>query len=228
MIATQTIRVLCVEDEPLAVEGLRSVLVSTGDMTLVTSLTSADEVVVEALRLRPEIVILDVESGGRDAFEAAVDLHHQCPGVKVVLMSGSVHDQYVSQATRSHVAGYFSKRDPPQVVVDGLRRIVRGEQVFSPRVMQRCVPLRGHATSNGHNGDLSLTAVPTRLDTLTNREREVLRLIGQGLARAEIAHRLCRSPKTVDGHRERLMQKLDIHTTAELVRFAIREGLAEA
>lgn len=231
MIAVHAAKVLCVCDEPLVVEGLRSVLGTLQDLVLAGSVPGAENVVEEATRLRPDLILLDIEGSGRDVFEAAMDLHTQCRWAKLVFLSASVHDQYVSDATRAHAAGYFSKREPSQVLLDGLRRILAGERVFSPRVLRRCVPCLGGgdgAMELGGEAGTTAMLVRTRLETLTTREREVLRMIGHGFSRACIAQRLCRSPKTIDGHRERLMQKLDIHTTAELVRFSIREGLAEA
>ena len=113
------------------------------------------------------------------------------------------------------------KGDDPGALVEGIRKVSRGHFAFSPKVQERCkspaVQRRGE-----------VTPPKTKLDSLSPREQEVLRLIGRGLTRSEIAETLCRSAKTVDGHREKIMEKLDIHDRGELVRFAIREGLVEA
>jgi DNA-binding NarL/FixJ family response regulator len=105
-------------------------------------------------------------------------------------------------------------------IIDGIRQVHDGQFCFSPKVQERCQPAKA-----GKRGKIE--PPPSKLDTLTPREQEVLRMIGKGLSRAEIAETMCRSPKTIDGHRESIMEKLGIHDRAELVRFAIREGLVE-
>lgn len=209
-------RVLCVEDHAILVEGLRARLAREPDFEYVGRLASADDLVASCERLRPDIVVMDIEMPGRNAFEAAADLRRVSPGMRVVFLSAHVRDRYLSSAMQSGAAGYFSKLDDPESLLDGLRRISRGESVLGPHAAERA----------GASGDGQ--RVSSRLDQLTDREREVLRLIGRGLTRAEIAESLCRSPKTIDGHRERILAKLDMHSGPELIRFAIREGLTEA
>jgi DNA-binding NarL/FixJ family response regulator len=141
--------------------------------------------------------------------------------VKVVMLSAYVRDHYLSAALKAGVWGYFSKSDDPDSIVEGLRKVAKGEFVMGPKVAERCKPVKPGKRSKSHEPPKS------KLETLTTREQEVLRLIGRGMSRTQIAETLCRSPKTVDGHRERIMAKLDIHTGPELVRFAIREGVVE-
>lgn len=211
------IRVLCADDHPFLVEGLRTRFELEGDIECVGRLPSAEGLAAEAERLRPDAVLMDIEMPGPDPFDAADEIRRRTPDVRVILLSGYVRDRYISAALRCKVWGYFSKSDDPQVIIQGIRDVARGQFAMSPLVSERC---RGADKSRGLAAKVSC-----RLDTLTKRELEVLRFIGRGLTRIEIAETICRSPKTVDGHRERIMQKLDIHTGPELVRFAIREGL---
>lgn len=218
-----TIRVLCVDDHGLLAEGLRVRLGAERDFEVVGWLPDADRLLEEARRLEPDVVLMDVEMPGSDPFEVTTDLRRARPAIKVVMLTAHVRDHYMSAAFKAGVSGYFSKTDDLGVLVDGLRRIARGDFVLGPSVSERARPLRLRSRER-----FTAESMSAKIDGLTGREQEILRLIGRGLSRLEIAKTLSRSPKTVDGHREKLMEKLDIHSTTELVRFAIREGLAEA
>ena len=220
MTAQDVIRILCVDDHAFLVEGLRARLELERDLHITGRLSSADDLVPEARRLHPDIILLDIEMPGLDPFEAAEDLHHQCPDIKTIILSAFVRDHYLSAAFSAGCWGYFSKSDAVGDIIEGVRRVMGGEFVLSPKVAERCKP-------QPEPGESPAPPRGSRLDLLTAREQEVLRLIGRGLTRAEMAAALHRSPKTIDGHRERIMRKLDIHSSVELVRFAIQEGFAE-
>ncbi|MCA9292006.1 MAG: response regulator transcription factor [Phycisphaerales bacterium] len=218
--SVRRIRVLCVDDHAFMVEGLRARLEMEPDFEFVGRLPTADDLIAEARRLRPTVVLLDIEMPGADVFEIAGDLHRMLPDVRVVFLSAFVRDHYLAAAVEAGAWGYFSKSDEPDEIIAGVRDVANGRLAFGPSVQERCRPTpagRGRAT----------TPPTTRLDSLSPREQEVLRLIGRGLSRSEIARALSRSPKTVDGHREKIMEKLDLHDRAALVRFAIAEGLVE-
>lgn len=221
----EPLRILCVDDHAFLVEGLRTRFELEDDLECVGRLKSADNLPAEVKRTGPDIVLLDIEMPGADPFDAIDELRRQCPDVRVVILSAYVRDRYISAAFKAGAWGYFSKSDEASAIIDGLRKVRTGEFAMSDQVRERC------QTTNTHEGRRSSrNAAPpeTKLDLLTAREQEVLRFIGKGLTRAEIANTLSRSVKTIDGHREAIMAKLDIHDRAELVRFAIREGLVEA
>jgi DNA-binding NarL/FixJ family response regulator len=219
---SRKLRILCVDDHAFLVDGLKARFGLEPDLDVIGRLSSAETLVPEAMRLKPDIVLLDIEMPGPDPFDAADDLRRRCPDIKVVMLSAYVRDHYVSAALKAGVWGYFSKSDDPDAIVEGLRKVARGEFVMGPKVAERCKPVKP-----GKRGKDSGEPPKSKLETLTGREQEVLRLIGRGMSRTQIAQTICRSPKTVDGHRERIMAKLDIHSGPELVRFAIREGVAE-
>lgn len=221
MTLQKTIRILCVDDHAFLIDGLKARFGMERDLELVGRLSSAEGLAAAVKEHRPDIVLLDIEMPGPDPFEAASDLKRLYPDTKVVILSAYVRDHYLSAAFRAGAWGYFSKSDEAEEIVNGLRQVARGEFTLGPKVQERCKPVE---TRRGGK----VEPPNTRLDTLTAREREVLRMIGKGMTRAEIAEAITRSPKTVDGHREKIMQKLDIHDRGELVRFAIREGLVEA
>ncbi len=218
---TGQIRLLCVDDHAFLIDGLEARLALEPDLQLVARLGSADGLLGEVRRHRPDIVLLDIEMPGPDPFEAAADVHRSYPDVRTVFLSAYVRDHYITAAVRAGAWGYFAKSEPSEVILDGLRSVAGGQFTFSPRVAERCRPPAGPAVSAQPGPKVS------RLEALSPRELEVLRLIGKGLSRAEIAKAISRSPKTVDGHRESIMEKLDIRDRAGLVRFAIREGLIE-
>ncbi len=214
------IRILCVDDHSFLVDGLAARFEIERDLEYIGSLPSADRLITEAREKKPDIVLLDIEMPGTDPFEAADDLRRQCPDVRTIFLSAYVRDHYISAAVKAGAWGYFSKGEDADTIVKGIRKVAGGDFSFSPKVQARCKPSRG-----GRHG--KLVPPTSKLDALTPREQEVLRLIGRGMSRSEIAGTICRSPKTIDGHRESIMQKLGIHDRAELVRFAIREGMVE-
>lgn len=230
------IRLLCVDDHAFLVEGLRAQFSVSGEgreFQVVGRLATAQNLVVEAQRLRPDIILLDIELPGPDPFEMADRLHRQDERAKIVFLSAYVRDHYIAEAYRCGACGYFSKADEINDIINGLRRVAQGggadcEFVFGPKVKARCRPPRQRHTLGGVRTAKRDAQPPSRLETLSVRELEVLRLIGKGLSRNEVAKALSRSAKTIDRHQERMLKKLGLETRAELIRFAIREGLAEA
>ncbi len=217
-----TIKVLCVDDHPLVGDALQASVAAASDMTLVGRLASAENVVEQAKQSGAEVILMDIEMPGKDPFEAIEDLRRQCPDAKVIMLSAYVRDHYLDSAVSAGAWGYVCKSDDPEAIMSAIRRVHRGEFVFGQEVQQRC-NIEGHMErrSNGER--------PTsKLQTLTPREQQVLRMIGRGLSRAQIAAEICRSPKTVDAHRASIMEKMDIHDRVDLARYAIREGLVEA
>jgi two-component system response regulator NreC len=209
-----------VDDHSLLIEGLQARFELERDVECVGAMPSAEHLLAEVKRLKPDIVLLDIEMPGPDPFEAADELRRHCPEVRTIFLSAYIRDHYISAAVKAGAWGYFSKSEDAVTLIKGIRRVAEGEFSFSPKVQERCRP-----TARARRGQL--TPPSTKLDALTAREQEVLRMIGRGMPRSEIAETLCRSPKTIDGHRESIMEKLNIHDRAELVRFAIREGLVE-
>ena len=218
------LRVLCVDDHALLVEGLRAQFALDGRLQLVGSLTTADDLLNQVETHRPDVVLLDIEMPGADAFEAADRLHHEHPDVPFAFLSAHIRDGYLTASFKCGAGGYFSKADDLEDLVEATLQVARSHSdafVMSPKVRQRCLGAAATTTPGGAR------PVPL-LDCLTPREIEVLRLIGKGLSRVEIAAQLSRSPKTIDGHQERMLRKLNMESRADLMRFAIREGLAEA
>ena len=206
---SRPIRVLCVDDHAFLVAGLRARLDIEPGMEFVGHRETADDLVAHVRRTKADVVLMDIEMPGADVFEAIHDLRHRCPDVRAILLSAHVRDQYLDSAFSSGAWGYLTKGDSPDEVIDGIRRVALGESVVSPDVMARRRP------------------EGSRLAKLTAREKQILRMIANGMSRTEIAERLCRSPMTIDNHRKSILKKLGIHDRVELVRYAIAEGLGE-
>ena len=213
--SVRTTRILCVDDHAFLVDGMQTRIALEDDLEFVGSVGTADDLVGEVERRGADIVLLDVEMPGPDPFEALEDLHRRCPDVRVLMLSAYVRDHYLDAALNAGAWGYLSKSDPPAEVIAAIRKVRDGAFAFGSTVLERCqVDERGGRPAS-------------RLSTLTPREIQVLRMIGKGMSRQEIAEATHRSPKTIDNHRAAIMEKLGIHDRVELARYAISEGLAE-
>jgi DNA-binding NarL/FixJ family response regulator len=219
--ASAPIRVLSVEDHECLVDGLRARFALHSDIELVGRLSTAEDLEPEVKRLKPDIVLMDIAMAGPDPFEAIEDLHRIHPEARVIILSAYLRDHYLDLATAAGAWGYIMKDDDPDVLIRAIRSVAAGTYVFSEDVTERCIRDRRAANSEPSPAPLS------KLTSLTHREKEVLRFIGRGFSRAQIATTLHRSPKTIDAHRAAIMEKMDIHDRVALAIFAVREGLVE-
>jgi len=214
------IKVLCVDDHKFLGEGLRARLSLEKDMEFVGWAPSAETLLHDVERTKADVVLLDIEMPGPDPFEVLADLGRAHPDVRVVMLSAYVVDHYIDRALQAGAWGYLSKSDEPDTVIDAIHKVIGGEFAFGPQVLERVQP----GTTAGHQ-----TKPPeTKLSLLTPRELQILRMIGKGMSRTQIAEAVHRSPKTIDNHRAAIMEKLDIHDRVELARYAIREKLSDA
>lgn len=213
------LRILCVDDHAIIAEGLKTKLALEPDMDFCGWLESADMLIDEVRRTQANVVLLDIEMPGRDPFEVVGDLGRQFPEVRAIMLSGHIRDLYIDAAVRAGAWGYLSKSDEPDTVIDAIRKVSGGEFAFSPSVLERCQSAQAAGGKQQQRG--------SKLSLLTPREMQILRMIGKGMSRLEIAKVISRSPKTVDNHRAAIMEKLGIRERVDLARFAIREGLCE-
>lgn len=218
MIGRNSIRVLCVDDHEFLSEGLAARMSLERDMECVGRLNNAENLPNEVRRTHADVVLLDLEMPGPDPLERLSELMRQDPDAKVVILSAHVRDSYLDAALQRGAVGYFAKSDSPTAIFEGVRQVAAGGRAFGKDIAER---LEHASNSRGEPGE-------SKLRSLSPRELEVLRLIGRGMSRADIARQLFRSLKTIDAHHTAIMRKLDIHDRAELTRYAIREGLVEA
>ena len=208
------VRVLLADDHALVRAGFRALLRGFVGVTVVAETDNGRD----ALRLieehRPDVVLMDIAMPELNGLEAAIRVRDLDPHVRVIILSMHANEEYILRALRAGVAGYLIKDAGPVELELALQAVTRGETYLSPAVSKRL------AEYVRRMGDGS-----SPLDELTARQREVLQLIAEGHTTREIARTLDLSVKTIETHRTRLMERLDIHDIAGLVRYAVRVGL---
>ncbi len=213
----EAIRVLVADDHAVVREGIRHVLSNAAGFEVVAEAVEASEVLRLAESHRPDVVVLDITMPGESGLEILPRLREILPGVRVLILSMHDHPQYVMEAAKVGADGYVLKNARPAELRQAVRSIHRGDSFFSPSVARQLGEgLRQEAEREERVG---------RLESLTPRERDVLRQIADGYTNKEIAADLGISPRTVESYRESLMQKLRIRTIAGLTRFAMETGL---
>lgn len=220
MAALKTISVLVVDDHALIRAALVTVLNATDDLRVVAEASNGADAVELAHKHSPAVVVLDVEMPGVDAFHAASHILQLKPNTAIMFLTGHAHDRAIEQAIKVGALGFVVKGDDPSAIPNAIRAIARGEQYFSPTVADRI---------KGSLADIRKRKVTgTRGATLSEREVEVLRYVGRGYAKKQIAEMLGISVKTVDKHVTSVMEKLDIHDRVELALYAVREKFISA
>jgi DNA-binding NarL/FixJ family response regulator len=215
-----TVRVLLADDQPLVRAGLRTLLESDDDIEVVGEATSGDEAVERARAARPDVVLMDIRMPGLDGLEATrcIMADERLAGVRVVILTTFDLDEYVYQALRLGAAGFLAKDVEPAELRHAVRVVARGDALLSPGVTRRLIAEFAARPDRE-------PAAAVRLTVLTDREREVLTLVGEGLSNDDIAQRLHMSPATVKTHIGRIMGKLAAHDRAQLVVLAYETGL---
>jgi DNA-binding NarL/FixJ family response regulator len=216
----KAITALVADDHPLIRSALVAVLNDTDDIRVVAEAANAADAVELAHKHSPSVVILDVDMPGIDAFHAATHIRQLRPSTAILFLSASDHDRTIEQAIKVGALGYIVKSDDPAGIPGAIRTVARGEQYFSPRAAERLQGGVGEVRRRKITG--------TRGAMLSDREVEVLRYVGKGFAKKQIAEMLGISVKTVDKHVTSVMEKLDIHDRVELALYSVREGLINA
>ena len=210
---TNPMRVVLVDDQELVRAGVRKVLEGEPDMVVVGEAEDGYEMMKLLHSIEADVVVMDLNMPGRDGFEALRDLHMADLPVKVLVLSLHDDPQYVGRAVREGAHGYLLKDCAVQDLPLAVRAVMQGRPFFSPRAQAAL----SEALRNGQRLD--------PIDLLSPRELEVLKRVAGGLSSKEIGAALNISPRTVETHRASLMRKLDLHSVAELTRFAIEKGI---
>jgi len=215
------ITVLLAEDHTIVREGFRKMLELEADFEIVGEAQDGRTAVALVKKFHPEVVLMDIAMPLLNGLEAARQVLKAAPATKVLMLSAHSDDAYVKNATDSGAVGFLLKQTSSHDVCRAIRDVHNGKTFFSPSISKRQDRL--HPQSLGRTGKLKKKTVE-----LTSREMEVLQLIAEGKANKETAAELGIGIKTVEKHREHLMQKLDIHDTAGLTRYAISAGIIES
>lgn len=214
------ITVLLAEDHVVVREGLCALLNLDGDFQIVGEARTGRQTVELALALRPEVILMDIAMPGLNGLEATRQILVANPAAKVLILSAHSDDEYVLRTTASGAVGFLEKQTSAEILIKAIREVAKGKTFFSPTIAKRLHDAQHQPRDR--NGLLKLNHA-----RLTFRESEVLQLVAEGSANRQIASELGISIKTVEKHRQQLMDKLHIHDTAGLTRYAIAHGVIE-
>ncbi|HEX8849541.1 MAG TPA: response regulator transcription factor [Gemmatimonadaceae bacterium] len=214
---TDTIRVLLADDHLVVRAGLRALLRSAHDMVVIGEAANGREAVEIAGRLRPDVVVMDLSMAELDGVAATKEIVGAGIPTKVLVLTMHGEEEYLVDALGAGAAGYLVKSAAERELVDAIRAVVHGDVYVQPAAAR--VLARGVRHPNAPADDQA------RLQRLTGREREVLRLVAEGYSAAGIGERLFISPKTVDTYKQRITEKLGLAGRPDYVRFALRAGL---
>jgi DNA-binding NarL/FixJ family response regulator len=211
--AAERARVLLVDDHPIVREGLTRVIDQEADLVVCATAVSSRDALQAVETSRPDVAVVDVSLDGSHGIDLVKELRERHPQLGVLMLS--MHDEtlYAERALRAGARGYVMKREPPQQVVQALRKVLRGGLHFSEAVTMRMLEGASRSASK---------AVALPIDRLSDRELEILELIGQGRKTRQIADALHVSMKTVQAHREHLKEKLELPDATSLARFAVQ------
>ena len=216
-----SLAVLIVDDQALVRAGFRMILEAEQDMEVVGEAADGREAVDEARRLRPDVVLMDVRMPEVDGIEATRRLLSDAADTKVVMLTTFDMDEYVYDALRAGASGFLLKDVPPEQLVAGIRAVASGDALLAPSVTRRVIE------EFVRRPPASVRTLPAKLDDLTARELEVLKLIARGLSNAEIATELFVSETTVKTHVAHVLMKLDLRDRVQAVVLAYESGLIE-
>ena len=219
--ALKQITVLLAEDHEIVRQGLRSLLEAEGDIAVVGEAATGRQAVELTGKLRPAVVVMDIAMPLLNGLEATRQIRHDFPDTQVLILSAHSDEAYVEQVIAMGAAGYLIKQTSSHALATAIREVRQGNKFFSPTVGKQ---LHDHYEKSPARPGL----VKKKTDVLSPRELEVLQLIAEGQANKQVAGELHISVKTVEKHRQRLMQKLNIHDTAGLTRYAISAGIIES
>ena len=210
----RSVRILLVDDHTIVRQGLKLILASQSDLEVVGEASTGAEAVSKAAELKPDIVLMDVAMPEMNGIEATKRIVAAQPRLRILVLSMHKEAVYVREILKAGARGYILKDAIDSELLTAIRSLARGDGYVSPAV--------SGALLNDFRKD-----VKDPVDLLSPREREVLRLLGEGKTNKEVATVLNLSVYTVDSHRGKIMEKLNLHSTGELVRFAVKNGLSD-
>jgi DNA-binding NarL/FixJ family response regulator len=215
------IRVLIVDDQTLVREGFRMILDAQEDIEVVGEAADGLEASAQARALRPDVVLMDVRMPGRDGLEATREILSEMPETHVLILTTFDLNEYVYEAMKAGASGFLLKDVPRSQLIEGVRTVANGDALLAPAITRRLIE------QFVRRPPASVRALPAKLDELTPREAEVLKLVAQGHSNAEIAAELYVSDATVKTHVAHALTKLDLRDRVHAVVFAYESGLIE-
>ncbi len=210
------IKVLLADDHGIVRGGLRRIVEESGDMVVVAEAADGHEAIQQVHETMPDVAVIDISMPGMDGLEVVSQLHSYYPKLPILILTMHEEEQYVVRAIGAGALGYITKRSAPEQLVKAIRKVHAGRRYLTEEAAES-LALRAASRARGNS----------LLDTLSNREIQVLRSLALGKTTREIAEAYHISIKTVDTYRLRLLQKLNLRNNAELTRFAIQNRLVE-
>lgn len=217
--APAKIRVLLADDHTILRAGLRMMLNAQPDIEVVGEASDGRQALAEALRLQPDVVLMDITMPEMNGIEATRQIKRALESTRVLILTMHENEEYLFQVLRAGASGYILKEAADTELISAIRVVYSGRFYMSPSAQTMMVGDYLLRVRSGEERD--------SYSALTEREREILKLVAEGLTNNQIAERLYISPKTVDTHRTHIMDKLNLHSRAELVKYAMRRGLLE-
>lgn len=211
------IRVLLADDQTVLRDGLRSLLESNPDLTVVGEAANGSDAVREIEKLRPDVAVLDISMPQLNGIDAAQFVRDRCPGTKVVILSVAADAESIYRAFQAGAAGYLLKSSAGREVVQAVRAAHLGKRYLSDQITDTVVEGYGREPQE-----------KSPMESLSRRERQILQLLADGRSAPEIAKLLSLSPRTVETYRARMMEKLGIKDFRELIVFAVKQGIVNS
>jgi DNA-binding NarL/FixJ family response regulator len=213
--------VLIIDDHPLFREGLKAIISRSSLFKVVGEAGSARQGFELAKKNRPDLILVDISLPDKSGIELSREIRSSLPDTKIMIISMHSKADYIAEAFQAGATGYLAKESASVGLLKGLELVLKGEYFLDTCLSQEVVrrlmesPVREKKITDAS------------YSSLTNREQEVMRLLAEGISRKEIAEKLFISPKTVENHRTNIMNKLDLHSTMELIRYAARLGIID-
>jgi len=211
------LRLLLGDDHTLVRQGLRKILEERPEWEVVAEVGDGREAIRKAVALRPDVAVLDVGMPLLNGIDATQQIVRKVPETRVLMLSMHSDEAYVTRALQAGATGYMLKDSAGKDLLKGVAAVAAGQSYFSPAVARLML--------DDYVRRVAGSGVADRYETLSEREREIFQLVAEGRTNKEVAELLQISPATVETHRARILQKLDIHNTAELVLYAVRKGV---
>lgn len=213
------IKVVIVDDHAVVRDGIKSLLDESSEIEITGEASNADEAIEKVRTLSPDILLADISMPDKSGIEIAGTIGRNFPGTKVVMFSMHEDEEYITKAIENKAAGYVSKNSEKEEIINALKTVAAGGQYFSDSISRKM--LASYVATRQ-------TRVPMHHNThLTSREKEILTLVATGCSSKEIADKLIISTRTVETHRNNIMQKLEVKNSAELIKYVISNKLIE-
>lgn len=213
------VKLLLADDHKIVRQGIKKLLEEEPDLQVAGEAANGREAVKKATELKPDVILMDITLSNLNGLEATKQIKKVLPDVKVIMLTMHKNEEYVLQSFQAGASGYILKEGAVEELVSAIRSIHQDKSFLSPTISKTLIDAYLRKMETGKT--------ETPFDLLTDREREVLQLIAEGYTNREVAKSLFISVKTVEAHRAHIMQKLNIHDIAKLVKYAIQKGLVD-